>query len=147
MAHPKIVEPNAAELSQANRRGKEAADGPHAIVAAEFQLDEDALRVQFRNGAAVTIPRRELGVAKIVRAKPEQLSEILIPPMRNFVWFPQLDEGFSVDAAIERLFGPILASSMGARGGKRTTVAKSRAAQANGAKGGRPRKKEQLTTR
>lgn len=141
MASPKIIEPTREELAEANRRGKAAAQSPVAIMAAEFEPQGNVLRVHFRNGAAVEIPRREIGVRAIADAAPEDLREVRIPPMRNYVWFPRIDEGFSVNAAIERLLGPMFASSLG----QRRSPAKKRAAQKNGAKGGRPKKKRALT--
>lgn len=141
MASPKVIEPTRAELAEANRRGEAAAESPVAIVHAEFNASRDAFRVQFRNGTAVEIPRSEVGVAAISEADPEQLREVRIPPMGNFVWFPRIDEGFSVNAAIQRVLGPVFASSMGQIGGRRKTPAKAEAVRANGAKGGRPKKK------
>jgi hypothetical protein len=53
-----------------------------------------------------------------------------------------VDVDVYVPGLIERTFGPrLLAAAAGRRGGRRKSKAKAAAARANGAKGGRPRKR------
>ncbi len=75
-------------------------------------------------------------------ATPAQLSDIEITPSGLGIYFPKLDEGISVPTLLEGLMSSRkwMAARLGAEGGKARSLAKRKAARANGALGGRPRK-------
>jgi hypothetical protein len=85
-------------------------------------------------------PERAQGLE---HASPSALAEIEITPPGYGLHFPKLDADLWVPALLEGAFGSraFMAAQLGARGGKATSEAKTKAARANGKRGGRPVKR------
>ena len=85
----------------------------------------------------------------LAKATDEQLTQIQVLQEGHLLRFPQLDVELPVARLLERVFGltdikrgaALMGAKGGAKGGTARTSAKSAAARANGAKGGRPRKR------
>jgi hypothetical protein len=126
-----------AEIDAAIARG--ALQPSHQVVAAAYRPTSDAVAIRFADGVELRVPRRL--VQGLQHATPEQLRRIEIEgPGTGLVW-PALGIAHYVPGLVAGLFGtgPWMAE-IGRRGGTRRTKAKARAARANGAKGGRPRR-------
>ncbi len=113
---------------------------PHAVIAATYDQAEDAIAIRFADGVELRIPRRL--VQGLQRATPNQLKDIAIEgPGTGLVW-PALGVAHYVPGLVAGTFGTRQwMAEIGRRGGARRTHAKAIAARANGAKGGRPRKR------
>jgi hypothetical protein len=84
-------------------------------------------------------PKRAQGLQEATAA---ELKTIEITPSGLGIRFPKVDADLYIPALLEGALGSKkwMAASLGARGGKKTSTAKKRAARANGKLGGRPRK-------
>ena len=82
-------------------------------------------------------------ISPISICAPASLARIDISPERTGLHWPDLDVDLYVPALIQGLFGTRrwMASLLGQAGGRARSEAKTRAARANGRKGGRPRKR------
>jgi hypothetical protein len=88
----------------------------------------------------MSIPRRI--VPGLERASEAKMESIVVSPAGDVLSWPSLDLDVYVPGLVERAFGTrLFAASTGCRGGRRRSTAKATAARANGAKGGRPRKR------
>jgi hypothetical protein len=88
----------------------------------------------------MSIPRTL--VPGLEKATQPKIGAILVSPAGDALSWPALDLDLYVPGLVERAFGTrLFAASTGRRGGRRRTKAKAAAAKANGAKGGRPRKR------
>jgi len=112
----------------------------HKAVAATYDPASDAIAIRFADGVELRVPRRF--VQGLRGATPEQLGQIDIEgPGTGLVW-PALGIAHYVPGLVAGLFGTRQwMAEIGRRGGKRRTKAKALAARANGARGGRPRKR------
>jgi hypothetical protein len=88
----------------------------------------------------MTIPRNV--VPELQRASASKMESIVVSPAGDALSWPSLDVDVYVPGLVERAFGTrLFAAATGRRGGRRRSKAKAAAAKANGAKGGRPRKR------
>ncbi len=120
------------------------ADRRHAAeptaVAARYDRERDRIVVELSTGYEIAFaPKRAQGLE---RAKPSDLAAIEISPSGFGLHFPKRDADLWLPALLEGVFGSRrwMAAGLGARGGKARSKAKTRAARANGKRGGRPRK-------
>ena len=75
-------------------------------------------------------------------ASQSNLETVEVSPAGDALSWPSLDVDVYVPGLVERAFGTrLFAAATGRRGGRRKSKAKAVAAKANGAKGGRPRKR------
>jgi len=113
---------------------------PRQVVSASYDSKTDKVVIQFADGVQLHVPRNRL--QGLEDATSRQLSRISIEgPGTGLVW-PSLDVAHYVPGLIAGVFGTrSWMAEIGRRGGARRSRAKSKAARANGAKGGRPRKK------
>jgi hypothetical protein len=96
--------------------------------------------LRFAGGGSMSIPRKL--VPGLEKAPETQIASIVISPAGDALSWPSLDADAFVPGLVERAFGTrLFAASTGRRGGRRRSKAKAAAAKANGAKGGRPRKR------
>ena len=103
------------------------------------QLVFELCGVPAPQGASLCVPARSL--REFGEASDEQVAQMEITATGNAVHWPLLDVQMSTIALLELLTGLRAAQTTGALGGRARSQAKSAAARANGAKGGRPRKK------
>ena len=129
----------AAKQRADNRAHKRSASGPVALSA---RYDRRSGRIVVALRGALEISFEATATQGLEAARPAQLSEIEITPSGLGLHFPQLDADLYLPALLQGVFGSRswMAQAMGQAGGIATTDAKARAARANGARGGRPRK-------
>jgi hypothetical protein len=109
--------------------------------AARYDAASRRIVITLRHGLELAIPVHLLqGLAD---APPASLDRIDISPEGTGLHWPDLDVDLYVPALIQGLFGTRrwMASLLGQAGGRARSEAKTRAARANGLKGGRPRKR------
>jgi hypothetical protein len=88
----------------------------------------------------MSIPRAI--VPGLERASASKLEWFVVSPAGDALSWPSLDIDIYVPGLVECAFSTrLFAASTGRRGGRRRSKAKAAAAKANGAKGGRPRKR------
>lgn len=140
MATTDITTKDRERYAHARGRGKARADDPSAVVDARYDSDADAIDLRFSGGGSMSIPRRI--VPGLERASAAKMEAIVVSPAGDALSWPSLDLDVYVPGLVERAFGTrLFAASTGRRGGRRRSKAKVTAARANGAKGGRPRKR------
>lgn len=140
MATTGITAKDRERYAQARARGKARAEDPSAVVDARYDSDADAIDLRFSGGGSMSIPRRI--VPGLERASEAKMEPIVVSPAGDALSWPSLDVDVYVPGLVERAFGTrLFAASTGRRGGRRRSKAKAVAARANGAKGGRPRKR------
>ena len=95
--------------------------------------------VELANGSQFAFPP---ALAQgLAQARAADLAEIEITPLGTGLHWPRLDADLSVEGLLAGLFGSrAWMRQHAARAGRSTSPAKTQAARANGAKGGRPRK-------
>jgi hypothetical protein len=127
-------------FAQARARGKARAEDASALVSARYDSEADAIDLSFGGGGSMSIPRKL--VPGLEKADETKIASIVVSPAGDALSWPSLDVDLYVPGLVERAFGTrLFAASTGRRGGHRRSKAKAAAAQANGAKGGRPRKR------
>ena len=140
MATTEITAKDRERYAQARARGKARAKDPSAVVDARYDPHADAIDLRFSGGGSMSIPRRF--VLGLERASESKMESIVISPAGDALSWPSLDLDVYVPGLVERAFGTrLFAASTGRRGGRRRSKAKAAAAKANGAQGGRPRKR------
>jgi len=114
-------------------------DAHPTAIEARYRRSSDSIMIAFEDGVTIDIPRRLL--QGLERATPSQLSKVTIEgPGTGLVW-PALDVAHYIPDVIVGIFGTRQwMAQLGRRGGAKTSLAKAKAARANGAKGGRPKK-------
>jgi hypothetical protein len=128
-----------AQLPAARARGRATAlDEPRA-ASARYEPGRKVVLVELTNGAFFGLPA---ALAQGVRdATDRERALIEISPSGEALRWPLLDVDLRVPALLQGMFGTRTWMRMLAQaGGRATSEAKARAARANGAKGGRPRK-------
>ena len=140
MATTEISAHDRQRYAQARARGKARAQDPSAVVSARYDPDGDAIALRFGGGGSMSIPRNL--VPGLEKASETSIESIVVSPAGDALSWPSLDVDVYVPGLVERAFGTrLFAASTGRRGGRRHSKAKAAAAKANGAKGGRPRKR------
>jgi hypothetical protein len=126
--------------ARARALGQARAQDPSAVVDARYDPDGDFIDLKFGGGGSMAIPRKI--VPGLDRATESQMESIIVSPAGDALSWPSLDVDVHVPGLVERAFGTrLFAAATGRRGGRRRSKAKAEAAKANGAKGGRPRKR------
>jgi uncharacterized protein DUF2442 len=127
-------------FARARALGDAHAADPSAVVEASYDSGRDAFNLTFRSGGSMAIPRRM--VPGLDRATTAVLQSVSISPAGDALSWRSVDVDVYVPGLVVRTFGTrLLAAASGRRGGRRKSKAKAAAARANGAKGGRPRKR------
>ena len=126
----------AAEAAMEARRAAGHATG------ARYDAASQRLIVSIHNGVELAIPVRL--IQELAGADPADLAEIEITPAGLGLHWPRIDADVYVPGLLGGVFGTRkwMAQLLGAEGGRTSTPAKAAAARANGAKGGRPRKRD-----
>lgn len=129
------------EFLAATRRAKRMqANNPMAIAA---RYNKKMNRIIISLSTKVEVMFNPADVQGLENAKASQLEEIEITPSGFGLYFPELDEGINVLNLLEGTMGSRkwMAARLGAAGGSSRSKPKAAAARANGALGGRPRKR------
>ena len=127
--------------SAAKRARQRQRAGPVALA---VRYDKRSRRIVVRLSSRLEIAFVPKDAEGLERATPDQLDQIEISPSGLGIHFPKLDADLYVPALLEGFLGSRrwMAARLGAHGGRATSPAKVSAAQANGRRGGRPRKSE-----
>jgi hypothetical protein len=129
------------EVEVANRRASSLrASTPYATSA---RYDRKADRVILSLNTNLEIMFSPKNAQGLEDAKSSELNPIEVSPSGFGIHFPKLDADLYVPALLEGFLGSRrwMAARLGAEGGRARTKAKVSASRANGALGGRPRKK------
>ena len=126
--------------TRARARGQPHAEDRSGVVHAGYDAGRDVIDMTFGGGGSIAIPRKI--VPGLERASASTMKTIVVSPAGDALSWPSLDVDVYVPGLVERAFGSrLFAAATGRRGGRRRSKAKAAAAKANGAKGGRPRKR------
>jgi hypothetical protein len=140
MATTDVTPKDRERYGRARARGLARAQDPSAVVNARYDADRDLIDLTFGGGGSMAIPRKI--VPGLGRASVSKMESIVVSPAGDALSWPSLDVDVYVPGLVERAFGTrLFAAATGRRGGRRRSKAKAAAAKANGAKGGRPRKR------
>ncbi len=137
MAEHRVVTTKA-EIDAALARARRHDSEPRARTV-EHIPNLNLLIVALSNGRRLVLPIED--VQGLGTATPEQLQNYELLGGGTGISFPALDVDLYVPALIEGIYGNRRwMAQLGRQGGRAKTEAKRRAAQANGAKGGRPKR-------
>ena len=140
MAETDVSTKDRERYERARARGEARAQDPSAVVDASYDPDRDLIDLKFGGGGSMAIPRK--AVPGLRRASTSAIESIVVSPAGDALSWPSLDVDVYVPGLVERAFGSrLFAAATGRRGGRRRSKAKAAASKANGAKGGRPRKR------
>ena len=140
MAETDVSSKDRERYARARARGEARAQDPSAVVEARYDPDGDLIDLKFGGGGSMAIPRK--AVPGLQRASASHIGSIVVSPAGDALSWPSLDVDVYVPGLVERAFGSrLFAAATGRRGGRTRSKAKTAAAKANGAKGGRPRKR------
>lgn len=132
-----MVDVSDAELSEAKRLWQlERAQRP-VPVSVQFDRASGRIIVEFTNGASFMVPAQRL--EGLEQATAEQLAEVELLGETGLHW-ESLDIDYTISGLMNGVFGTKAFMEAQRRGGQSRSAAKIAASQANGAKGGRPRK-------
>lgn len=122
-----------ARTEQLRRTGLRATRVRHSVA-------RRALVLTLGNGTEVAIPIRR--IAALRWATPRDLADVHVSPTGGAVRWERLDVDLSVPGLLEIAFERSGVQALfAAAGGRATSARKAEASRANGAKGGRPRKR------
>ena len=129
------------DIDRALARGRQRALTEPQASSARYDRRTGRVVVELTNGCSFVFPPRALqGMAE---ASDADLAGIEIMGLGYGLHWPALDADFTVPGLLMGIFGTRawMASELARRAGQSTSPAKAAAAQANGRKGGRPRKR------
>ena len=113
---------------------------PHDLRAtkAEYNRKDDLITLHLTDGIRVSIPRKKL--QGLQDANPSELAKIELLGRGTGLHWPELDVDHYVPGLLNRVFGTARwMAEIGRMGGSAKSRAKTRAARANGKRGGRPK--------
>lgn len=140
MGQPEVTAKERERYARARAQGQARLHDASAVVEAHYESDGDVIALKFGRGGSMAIPRS--AVPDLRRASASSLASVVVSPAGDALSWPALDVDVYVPGLVERTFGSrLFAASTGRLGGRTRSKAKAAAAKANGAKGGRPRKR------
>ena len=140
MTEIEVTSKDRERYARARARGEARLHDASAVVEAHYDPDRDLIDLKFGGGGSMAIPRK--AVPGLERASASKMASIVVSPAGDALSWPSLDVHVYVPGLVERAFGTrLFAAATGRRGGRTRSKAKAAAAKANGAKGGRPRKR------
>ena len=131
-------DPTEAEIDAALERGRLARDVEPRASAARYDRRAERVIVELTNGCSFSFPPRL--AQGLEHGTEDELAEVEILGAGYGLHWEGLDVDFSLPGLMAGLFGT--RAFMARQAGRTTSPAKSAAAKVNGAKGGRPRKRE-----
>lgn len=136
---PAWVKPELLRADEAAARGMIEMTSKLQATAARFDTRKKLIVIELANGASFAFPP---SLAQgLSDARPADLADIEITPMGTGLHWPRLDADLTVEGLLAGVFGSrAWMRQHAAKAGRATSPAKTLAARANGAKGGRPRK-------
>jgi len=132
-----------AEYAAALAAGRTEAESEIRAQAVRYVPDRDAIEIVTTRNAGFLIPRQWIGALQDVPA--EDLAKLEVWPDGSAIELEDRDIHISVHGLMTAILPAMLppravAAIFASRGGRATSEAKRSSAQANGRKGGRPRK-------
>jgi general stress protein YciG len=128
------------QYAEATRRGKQSSAKGTDAVAARYDKATRQVIVELATGAILIVPARL--IQGLQNGTTKALSAIEILGAGSGLYWPKLDVDIGIAGLLAGVFGTRQwMSELGRSGGKASSEAKRSAARANGALGGRPRKK------
>lgn len=127
-----------AEFQAATKRGAAKAKLPSALLKADLDERSRSLMLRFRSGVAVVVPTK--AIREIAKEPLSKIRDVKASPLGDGLLFEEVGELIYVPGLLRDLFGDAFTAALGKIGGKAKSPAKTAAARANGAKGGRPKK-------
>jgi hypothetical protein len=141
MATTEVTPKDRDRYARARVRGQARSEHPSALVSARYDESGDRIELTFGGGGSMAIPRKMIPGLESVPTS--DLEAMQVSPAGDALSWPSLDVDVHVPGLVERAFGNrLFAAATGRRGGQRTSKAKAAAAKMNGARGGRPRKRQ-----
>ena len=123
MPAAKLTAKDREHFARARARGAARAADPSAVVDARYDAARDAINLEFRSGAVITIPRHV--VPSLGAVSPLALSGISVSPAGDALSWPLLDVDVYIPGLVERACGTrLFARATGQRGGLRRSKAK-----------------------
>jgi hypothetical protein len=129
------------QVTEARRRGR--AEMARELQAKSVRYDRNTRRVvvDLKNGSTFIFPPQL--VEGLAGASPQEIADVELGPRGSALFWKKLDQHYSLAGLTAGVFGSKAWMVEHLRkAGSVTSGAKAAAARANGAKGGRPRKKE-----
>lgn len=129
------------EFAAAQARGKAMLETEPRATSARYDRKTGRVSVDLVNGCTYVFPTHL--VQDLRDADPDDLAAVEVDGMGFNLHWPKLDADLYVPALVAGVFGTRdwMRKALARQGGRATSPAKSAAARANGAKGGRPRKR------
>ena len=129
------------EFAAAQARGKAMLETEPRATSARYDRKTGRVSVDLVNGCTYVFPTHL--VQDLSDADPDDLAAVEVDGMGFNLHWPKLDADLYVPALVAGVFGTRdwMRKALARQGGRATSPAKSAAARANGAKGGRPRKR------
>lgn len=136
-----------AEFGDAYARGQEALEREPRAKAASYDDAMKQVTIDLINGCTYTFPAHL--VQELSDASCTELAQVEVEGRGFNLHWPGLDVDLYVPALVAGVFGTQdwMNKALARRAGRATSPAKAAAARANGAKGGRPRKKQGAAAR
>lgn len=143
MAKIKERIPTMAEIDEqiAAARKRDASERQAGLRAQRAWYDpaSEHLMIAMTNGVLVGLPLRR--IRYLAHAAVGEIQMVKVNPTGTGLDWDMLDVHLSVEGLLEEMFSAtVFAEAFGRKGGRSTSAAKTKAARANGAKGGRPPK-------
>lgn len=131
------------DLKHAEAEGETMLATEPRATAARYDRPTGRVVVELTNGCSYAFP--PVLVQDLQGATAEQLNDVRVDGLGFNLSFPALDADLYVPALVSGVFGTRawMTQALARAAGQRTSPAKAAAARANGAKGGRPRKRAQ----
>jgi hypothetical protein len=130
------------QYKEAVARGREKRRIEPQAESATYDSGSHSLVIRLKNGATVSVPCSLLPEFK--GADPDDIARVELMPRGTALHWEKLDQDFSVAGLLASVVPhSVLMSEVGRRGGARRSEAKTAAARANGARGGRPPKAQE----
>ncbi len=131
---------NDALMAEAEERGRKVTTHEPRAITARYDAESGRVMVELANGCGFAFPAR--AVQGLETAADEEIADIEVLGLGLGLHWERLDVDASVPGLLAGLFGTKawLDRQRAANAGAARSAAKSTAARANGAMGGRPRK-------
>lgn len=129
-----------AEFAAAEARGKAMLESEPRATSARYDRKTGQVTVELVNGCTYMFPTHL--VQDLAEASPDDLATVQVDGVGFNLHWPKLDADLYVPALVAGVFGTRnwMSKALARQAGRATSPAKTAAARANGAKGGRPRK-------
>ena len=136
---PEWIKTELSQVEAAQARGQVEQASALRAQAARYDTRKKLIVIDLVNGSSFSFPPQL--AQGLANARPFELAEIDISPQGSGLHWPKLDADLTVEGLLAGLFGSrSWMRAHAAKAGSVKSSAKTRAAKANGAKGGRPRK-------